>query len=97
MTALPISVDDSRYLPASLRNVLTEISWDGDVAEIKGEVVVEGDASQIWVVATAYDGEENVVGARRWESVSGETAFDLTVASLGHAIEYVELIVEAKP
>ena len=97
LTAFPASNDDVRYLPASLRNVLTEIDWDGRSAEVSGEVFVEGSASQVWVVAIAYDVMGKVVGTRRWESASGENIFYLTVASLGHAIERVELFVEAKP
>jgi len=97
LTAFPASDGDERYLPASLRNVFTEIDWDGSSAEVSGEVFVEGSASQVWVVATAYDVTGKVVGARRWESASGESMFYLTVASLGYAIERVELLVEAKP
>jgi len=96
LTAFEVLAEDARDLPFSLRNVLTEISWDGMTAEISGQVVVEGVASQIWVVATAYDASGNVVGARRWESVSGERKFLLMVASLGPAIEQIDLIVEAK-
>ncbi len=97
LTALPISQDDTRYLPVSLRNVLTEIAWDGMSAKVSGEVMLEGNASRLWVVATAYDTVGRIVGARRWESVSGEQAFNLTVASLGFTIDHIQLIVEAKP
>ena len=96
LSALPIVDEESRYLSASLQNVLTEIAWDGRSAQISGDVFVEGDASQILVVATAYDAMGNVVGVRRWESLSGEKKLYLTVASLGHAVESVSLIVEAK-
>jgi len=96
LTALPIADENARYLPASLQNVLTEIAWDGRSAEISGNVLIEEDASQIWVVATAYDAMGNIVGVRRWESLSGEKNVRLTVASLGHAVESVEVIVEAK-
>lgn len=97
LTALKAPADDSRYLQTSLQNVLTEISWDGNTAEISGQVVVEGAASQIWVVATVYDVRGNVVGARRWESLTGEQKFLLMVSSLGPAIDQINLIVEAKP
>ena len=97
LTAFPVTAGDEDYLSISLRNVLTEIDWEGKSAEVSGDIAVEGIASRLWIAATAYNGEGNVVGARRWESVSGETKFYLTVASLGHAIERVELIVEAKP
>jgi hypothetical protein len=66
-------------------------------AKISGDVLVEGNASRLWVVATAYDANGKIVGARRWESVSGEKMFNLTVASLGSTIDRVQLMVEAKP
>ncbi|MCP4141116.1 MAG: LysM peptidoglycan-binding domain-containing protein [Chloroflexi bacterium] len=96
ITAFPVADEESRYLSASLQNVLTEIAWDGRSAEISGNVLVEGDASQIWVVATAYDAMGNIVGVRRWESLSGEKDVDLTLASLGHEIENIQLNIEAK-
>ena len=102
LTALPVPDGDMRYLSASLRNVLTEIAWDGSSAKISGEALVEDEvlaeeaASQVWVVATAYDGNGQVVGVRRWESDADEATFHLTVASLGQAIERAELIVQVK-
>jgi len=48
-------------------------------------------------LAIAYDAEGTVVGARRWESVSGEKLFNLTVASLGSTVDHVQLLIEAKP
>ncbi len=97
LTALPSSDDETRYLPASLQNVLTEIAWNGRSAEVNGEVKVEGEVSRLWILAIAYDAEGNVVGARRWESVSGEKLFNLTVASLGSTVDHVQLLIEAKP
>lgn len=97
LTAYPSPDDGTRYLPTSLQNVLTEIAWDGRSAEISGEVLAEGEASRLWVLSIAYDANNNIVGARRWESVSGEKLFDLTVASLGSTIDRVQLMVEAKP
>ncbi len=99
LTAFPSPQDETRYLPASLRNVLTEIAWDGMSAEVNGEVMLAGDASvsRLWVVAIAYDANGQIVGTRRWESVSGGQMFRLTVASLGSTIDRIQLIVEAKP
>ncbi len=97
LSALSISDGDERYLNASLRNVLTQIAWDGVSAEISGDIVLEETPSRLWVVAIAYDTGGKVVGTRRWESASGERSFYLTVASLGNEIEHVDLIVEAKP
>lgn len=88
---------DEGYLNASLQRVLTEIAWDGRSAQVQGDVVVEGVASQVWILATAYDEQNNVVGARRWEGVGEEPTFEITIASAGHAIDHVSLLVEAKP
>ena len=88
---------DEGFVPASLQRVLTEIAWDGRSAQVSGEVVTDGNASQIWVLATAFDERGNVVGARRWEGAGEETTFHLMVASLGHAIDRVSLLVEARP
>ncbi len=96
LTAFEITDEEERYFPVSLQGVLTQISWDARSAEISGEVVVEGGASQIWVVATALDANDKVVGVRRWETASGETAFNLTVASLGPAVERVLISAEAQ-
>lgn len=84
-------------LPVSLQRVLTEIAWDGHSATVRGDVVVEGDASQVWILATAYDEQGNVVGVRRWEGVGAVSSFDVTLASLGLAIDHVSLLAEAKP
>lgn len=97
LSALPISDGETRYLNASLRNVLTQIAWDGMSAEISGDIVLEETPSRLWMVAIAYDNGGKVVGARRWEFASGERSFELTVASLGNEIENVDLMVEAKP
>jgi len=96
-TAIPSPVEDTRYLSASLQNVLTEIAWNGRSAKISGDVLVAGDVSRLWVVATAYDANGRIVGIRRWESVSDEKKVNLTVASLGSTIDHVLLNVEAKP
>ncbi|MBT3323036.1 MAG: LysM peptidoglycan-binding domain-containing protein [Anaerolineae bacterium] len=96
LTALPSPEDNGRYLLASVRNVLTEIAWSGVSAKIKGDVMVEGEISRLWVLAIAYDADDNILGVRRWESVSGKGGFNLTVSSLGSTIDHVQLMVEAK-
>jgi len=95
LSALP-APEGTQYPPVSLQNVFTEIAWDGKSAEVQGKAVVSGEFSRLWVLASAYDAEGNLVGVRRWESAVGESEFHLTVASLGHAIETVLLSAEAK-
>lgn len=95
LTAFESTEAAQRYLSMSLQSVLTQIAWDGSVANVSGQVVFVGDAAQVQVVATAYDTAGQIVGVRRWDSVAGEKKFNLTVASLGPAIEYVLLSAEA--
>jgi LysM repeat protein len=96
LTAFEITDEAERYPPAVLQGVLTQISWDGKSAEVSGEVLVDGDISQVWVLATALDANDNVVGIRRWEGVAGGQIFNLTVASVGPAIERVILSTETQ-
>ncbi len=96
LTAFEITDEEARYLPVSFQGVLTQIAWDGQSAEVSGEVLVAGDVSQVWVVATALDANGKVVGVRRWESVAGGQIFNIRVASVGPAIERVLLSAEAQ-
>ncbi len=96
LTAFEGNPIDERYTDARLQGVLTQIAWDGKTALVSGEVLVAGkEADGIWVVATAYDAGNKIVGVRRWDAAAGEAEFRLTVASLGPEIERVSLSVEA--
>lgn len=95
LTAFKVSDENSPYLSASLRSVLTQIAWDGSMAEVSGEVIVEGEPEKIFIVATAYSETDRIVGVRRWESVGEEREFNLTVASLFPEIVRISLSVEA--
>ncbi len=105
LTAIRLLPGDARYLPAILQNTLTLVDWPGRTAQVSGEVRLPAGseaAGQVWVAATAYDADGNVVGVRRWDAGGGlepgsRMKFGLTVASLGPAIERVELVVEARP
>ncbi|MCS7011428.1 MAG: LysM peptidoglycan-binding domain-containing protein [Anaerolineales bacterium] len=105
LTAIRLSPSDSRYLPATLDNLLTSISSDGRSARLSGRVLLpvgERPANSIWVLALAYDAAGNLVGYRRWEAeqtlASGESLeFALTVSSIGPPIERVDFLVEAHP
>lgn len=102
LTAYRLLASDTRYLPASARNVLVEMAWDGRSARLSGLVVLEAtsvSARKVWVLAVAYDADDNAVGVRRWEAaqeVNGQTPFAFSVYSLGAPIARVELLVEAQ-
>jgi hypothetical protein len=104
LTALPVPLEDSRYLPARLEGMVFEVAPSGLSAEVSGEILVEGEtqAQTVWVALTAYDAAGKVVGLRRWENeqplpVGERLAFVAQVYSLGPAIVRVEAQVEARP
>jgi LysM repeat protein len=108
-TAIRILSTDTRYVPAVVQNTLSQIDWTGTTAHINGSVRLGGDslpaellANRVRVAAIAYDVTGRVVGIRRWESLSPLTPglalpFDFQVASIGPAIDRVDIQVEARP
>jgi len=105
LTAIRLQPRDERYLPATLDNVLVEVDSSGRMARVSGVILLPAKskaATQVWVAAVAYDENERVTGIRRWEAddgiqPGGRLPFSLTVASLGGAVNRVEVAVEARP
>jgi hypothetical protein len=105
LTAIRLSPGDERYLPAMVNNTLVEVNADGHAAQVSGVVLSQSQtsaATQVSVVATAYDGEGRVSGFRRWDSSAGLSAggslpFQFLVSSVGGRISRVEFAVEARP
>jgi LysM repeat protein len=105
LTAMRISTDTPRYLPALAHNTLTQVSWSGRTADVSGELMLPAgvaNAAQAWIAALAYDGSGRLVGWRRWENPGGlaagtSTRFQTSVYSLAGAIERVDLVVQARP
>ncbi|HSO13057.1 MAG TPA: LysM peptidoglycan-binding domain-containing protein [Anaerolineales bacterium] len=104
LTAIRLSPNESRYLPATINNTLVQINSEGHFADISGEVRLPAEsnaATQIWVAAVAYDESGRVVGVKRWEGggiqPGGSLSFEMTVASLGGRMTRVEFAVEARP
>ena len=104
LTAIRLSPNDSRYLPATVNNTLIQINANGHFANITGEVRLPAEskaATQTWVAAVAYDESGRVVGVKRWEGggiqPGGSLSFEMTVASLGGVLTRVEFAVEARP
>jgi len=105
LTAMRLIPTDERYLPAGVQNTLTNVSWSGRSADVRGELFLpdsSANASTIWLAAIAYDGSGNVVGWRRWESTGGLAAgsslpFNLVVSSVAGRIARVDFTVEARP
>jgi len=104
LTAIRLLPNDPRYLPATVRNTLVQINADGHFANISGGVFLPDEsiaATQVWVVAVAYDEDDRVVGVRRWDGgriqPGGRLDFEMSVASLGGRMKRVEFAVEARP
>jgi LysM repeat protein len=104
LTAIRLLPGDTRYLPVQLTGTLVAVDAGGRTATVSGQAVLTrpGTAESLWVLATAYDADGNVVGLRRWEAtepISDQAAlrFEFLLASLGAPIERVEFLAEARP
>lgn len=102
---LPVPDNDTRYTDAVIDSKSITVSQDGRSATISGQLSLadeQASAESIWILAVAYDGDGQVVGLRRWEAQAAlkpaeKQSFQMTLYSLGQAIEQVELITEARP
>jgi LysM repeat protein len=105
LTAIRLLPGDVRYLPATVQNSLVQVDWSGFSAQVNGQVYLPADskpAGEVWVAAVAYDGVGNVIGLRRWESLTGiqpggSIPFSFSVSSIAGKIERVDFAVEARP
>jgi LysM repeat protein len=105
LSATQILPGDPRYLPAAIQNTLVQVDWSGLSAQVSGKVTLPANSISshlIWVAATAYDGDGNVIGVRRWESKTGvqpggSLPFNFMISSVGGTIERVDFAVEARP
>jgi len=103
--SLPVAEQDARYLAVTLGAAETTYSEDRLTAQINSEARFEDQArpaSSLWVVAVAYDENDQPVGFRRFETsqpidVSQPLPFNVTVYSMAGAIAQVELYAEARP
>jgi LysM repeat protein len=104
VTSLEVSDNDNRYLPARFENLQVQIAQNGLSALVSGTVTLQNaqvSANEIWVAVVAYDAQDHVIGARRWEGgrleAGGSVSFITLVYSLGPPIARVEALVEAHP
>lgn len=99
LTASAIPAGDTRYMDAQIK--VSQV----DITSVAGQAVIQGDVilpqgstspSQVWVLAVAYDAGGNIVGMRKWKSIS-DTHFDVIVYSLGGVINHVDVLAEVRP
>lgn len=104
-TAFLLSSGDPRYLPAKVDNLLVQIAADGLSAQVNGRFFLREEnrsASEIWLAGIAYDENNQIVGFRRWQSLSplaeGQSqTFSFDIYSLNNPVADVEVVIEARP
>ena len=100
LTAIAIPGDDGRYLDWPLTALNVEIMGDElREARITGRIIQPAESATpglVWVAAVAYDLSDQVVGVRKLEN-AGDLVIDLTVYSLGPAIDRIEVLTEIRP
>ena len=104
VSALPVSVEEERYLSLHSENQEINIAEDAKSVGILGQVFLEGSApaSEVWVGGIAFDEQGRIVGVKRWESPGGlapgeALTYDLRVYSAGGKISRVSVLLEAHP
>lgn len=105
ISAQQVPRSDDRYLNVWTEVNKVEVSQDGSYAEVMGMYGLPKkslSATQIWIVAIAYNEEGEVVGVRKLEEVSllepGQSRpFSINLFSLGPSIDEVKVLAEARP
>ncbi len=104
----------ARYVDAQLQNLqtapITDGLQEGQGVLVSGEVVLptgeDGTVATpeyIWVLVLAYDGQDTIVGVRRWEApedlqdTGALLPFEIQVFTLERPIDHVEILVEMRP
>jgi LysM repeat protein len=104
-SAVPVPESPVRYLDLAKMEPQIQIAADGLSAAVSVKLALADStvqASQVWLLAVAYDAAGRIVGVRRWENSSplganGSLQAALTVYSAGDAMTRVEILAEARP
>jgi hypothetical protein len=105
LSSLPVTQEGDRYLKLTVEVDKVDISNSGQQASLYGLLSLAKKslpASRIWLVGMAYDAEGEVIGLRKWEAANNlepgkSMPFEMTVFSIGPAIERVEVLAEVHP
>jgi LysM repeat protein len=105
LSALGVAANDPRYLDASAQVSQQTVDASGIQARLQGLVSLPAGspaARTVWIVVVAYGENGEMVGLRKWEaptklSPGTSLPFDVTVYSLGPAIQKTDVLVEARP
>jgi len=104
LTSFPVTQEGDRYLKLTVEVEKVDIQ-NPTQARLYGLLSLakkSQPANRIWLVGMAYDAEGEVVGLRKWEAANNlepgkSMPFEMTIFSIGPAIEKVDVLVEARP
>lgn len=96
--AFRLDESSARYMPAQVESLTVEIAANGLSAQLTGEIVSAelAEASEIQLLAIAYDGEGLALGVRRLALQANQSQFDFEVYSLAGPIVSVDVLLEAR-
>lgn len=111
VSAVPVPQEPARYLALARAEPRVQIAANGLSAKIDVALKLadpNAQASQVWLLAVAYDSAGRIVGLRRWESAppgdgfpvlpaGGSLQAGLVVYTSGDPIARVEVLSEARP
>jgi hypothetical protein len=105
LSSLPVSQEGDRYLKLPVEVEQVELAPSGRQATLHGLLSLAKNsqpASRIWLAVVAYDDQGEVVGLRKWEAANNlepgkKMSFEMTVFSMGPAIDRVDVLAEARP
>lgn len=98
-SAIPYNTGSNRYVEADI-SVEEETSFlDKKMLRIEGEFSVENPASKVIIVAIALDGNDQIIGLRKWESgneeVTSSGSFVIDLSAVSGSVERYQLFIEA--
>jgi hypothetical protein len=104
LSALGVAAHDPRYLDVAVQVSQQTVDSSGVQARLQGHVSLPAGspaAKTVWIVVVAYSENGEMVGLRKWEapqklSPGASLPFDVTVYSLGPAIQKTDVLVEAR-
>lgn len=98
-SAIPSQNSSQRYITSNFIQSQLVLSENKNFAQIQGTLQNDSiPTSYSWLIAIAYDKENNPVGYKHWESsdLLQEYPIDITVFSVGGAIDKIEFLTEAR-
>lgn len=101
ISAIPYNPESGRYRSIEVEGVLEEFSLDYQLISISGKYSLDEEASNVTIIAVAFDDQGIMIGLRRWQSSLTEPVrngeFYIELASVNGQIADYLLFAEAQP